>query len=130
MKLATFNLNGIRARLPRLIEWLDREKPEIACLQELKCADESLPIAESVDSIEYDDDARKGPKFSFDAVEEEMTVLAHVGPEYSWQELENFLSSTKRTQACESVGYSVVVMIWIFCRVFSRATLMLIVRIS
>jgi exodeoxyribonuclease-3 len=46
MKLATFNVNGIRARLPRLIEWLEREKPDIACLQELKCADESLPIAD------------------------------------------------------------------------------------
>src|SRR4051795_6400924 len=46
MKLATYNVNGIRARLPRLIEWLDREKPEIVCLQELKCADESLPIAD------------------------------------------------------------------------------------
>ena len=46
MKLATFNVNGIRARLPRLIEWLDREQPDIACLQELKCADEALPIAE------------------------------------------------------------------------------------
>jgi exodeoxyribonuclease-3 len=46
MKLATYNLNGIRARLPRLIEWLEREKPDIACLQELKCADESLPIAD------------------------------------------------------------------------------------
>jgi exodeoxyribonuclease-3 len=44
MKLATFNLNGIRARLPRLLEWLEREKPDIVCLQELKCADESLPI--------------------------------------------------------------------------------------
>jgi exodeoxyribonuclease-3 len=46
MKLATFNLNGIRARLPRLIEWLDTEKPEIVCLQELKCADELLPIGD------------------------------------------------------------------------------------
>lgn len=46
MKLASYNLNGIRARLPRLIEWLDREKPEVVCLQELKCADESLPIAD------------------------------------------------------------------------------------
>src|SRR5215210_4916 len=44
MKLATFNLNGIRARLPRLLEWLEREKPDVACLQELKCADEALPI--------------------------------------------------------------------------------------
>ncbi len=46
MKLATFNLNGIRARLPRLLEWLAREQPDVACLQELKCADESLPIAD------------------------------------------------------------------------------------
>ena len=46
MKIATYNLNGIRARLPRLIEWLEREQPDVACLQELKCADESLPIAD------------------------------------------------------------------------------------
>ena len=46
MKLSTYNLNGIRARLPRLLEWLEREKPDIACLQELKCADESLPIGD------------------------------------------------------------------------------------
>ena len=46
MKLATFNVNGIRARLARLVEWLERERPEIVCLQELKCADEALPIAD------------------------------------------------------------------------------------
>jgi exodeoxyribonuclease-3 len=46
MKIASYNLNGIRARLPRLIEWLERETPEVVCLQELKCADESLPIAD------------------------------------------------------------------------------------
>ena len=46
MKLATFNVNGIRARLPRLLEWLTREQPDIACLQELKCADEALPIGD------------------------------------------------------------------------------------
>lgn len=44
MKVASFNLNGIRARLPRLIEWLEREQPDVVCLQELKCADESLPV--------------------------------------------------------------------------------------
>ncbi len=46
MRLATFNINGIRARMPRLLEWLDRDKPDIVCLQELMCADESLPIAD------------------------------------------------------------------------------------
>ena len=46
MKLVTFNINGIRARMPRLLEYLEREQPEVACLQELKCADDSLPIGE------------------------------------------------------------------------------------
>jgi exodeoxyribonuclease-3 len=46
VKLATYNLNGIRARLPRLLEWLAREQPDLVALQELKCADESLPIAD------------------------------------------------------------------------------------
>jgi exodeoxyribonuclease-3 len=46
VRLTTYNLNGIRARLPRLLEWLEREKPDVVCLQELKCADESLPIAD------------------------------------------------------------------------------------
>jgi exodeoxyribonuclease-3 len=44
MKIATFNTNGIRARLPRLLEWLEREQPDVACLQELKCADDALPV--------------------------------------------------------------------------------------
>ena len=46
MKIASFNINGIRARMPRLLEWLEREQPAIACLQELKCADEALPIGD------------------------------------------------------------------------------------
>ncbi len=46
MKLVTFNINGIRARMPRLIEYLAREQPEVVCLQELKCADEALPISD------------------------------------------------------------------------------------
>lgn len=52
MKLVTFNINGIRARLPRLIEYLQREQPDIACLQELKCADEALPIRE-IEAVGY-----------------------------------------------------------------------------
>ena len=35
MKIVTFNINGIRARLPRLVEYLQREQPDAACLQEL-----------------------------------------------------------------------------------------------
>ncbi|MPW16860.1 exodeoxyribonuclease III [Paraburkholderia sp. CNPSo 3157] len=46
MKLATFNINGIRSRLPALLEWLKREAPDVVCLQELKTPDASFPKAE------------------------------------------------------------------------------------
>jgi exodeoxyribonuclease-3 len=45
MKIATYNVNGIGSRLPRLLEWLDRESPDIACLQELKAPDQKFPLA-------------------------------------------------------------------------------------
>ncbi len=45
MKIATFNVNGITARLPRLLEWLAETSPDIACLQELKTSDETFPVA-------------------------------------------------------------------------------------
>ncbi len=46
MKIVSYNLNGIRARLPRLVEYLDEEKPAVVCLQELKCQDDAFPIEE------------------------------------------------------------------------------------
>lgn len=46
MRIATFNINGIKARLPRLLEWLAETRPDVACLQEIKTADEGFPVAE------------------------------------------------------------------------------------
>lgn len=46
MKIATFNINGINGRLPRLLEWLGESAPDIVCLQELKAPDERFPEAE------------------------------------------------------------------------------------
>ncbi|BEQ13374.1 exodeoxyribonuclease III [Desulfoferula mesophila] len=43
--LATFNVNGIRARLPLLLDWLKKASPEVACLQETKVTDEDFPTA-------------------------------------------------------------------------------------
>ncbi|CAM3941604.1 Exodeoxyribonuclease III [Pseudomonas reidholzensis] len=45
LKIATFNINGIRSRLPALLAWLEREQPDIACLQELKAPDKDFPRA-------------------------------------------------------------------------------------
>lgn len=46
MKIATYNVNGIKSRLPNLLEWLDREQPDVACLQELKALDGVFPQVE------------------------------------------------------------------------------------
>lgn len=46
IRIATFNVNGIRSRLPHLLEWLRREQPDIACLQELKSLHEAFPVGE------------------------------------------------------------------------------------
>ena len=46
MKLVTYNVNGIKARLPRLLEYLAEQQPDIVCLQELKSSDDTFPIAE------------------------------------------------------------------------------------
>jgi exodeoxyribonuclease-3 len=53
MKIVTYNLNGIRARLPRLLEYLEEQKPDALCLQEIKCADDAFPI-EDLRSAGYD----------------------------------------------------------------------------
>jgi len=46
MKIATWNVNSIRVRLPRLIPWLRRTEPDVVCLQETKVIDEDFPAAE------------------------------------------------------------------------------------
>lgn len=46
MKIASFNINGVRARLPRLLEWLEETRPTVACLQEIKTQDDGFPAAE------------------------------------------------------------------------------------
>jgi exodeoxyribonuclease-3 len=52
MKIASFNINGIKARLPRLLEWLEETRPSVACLQEIKTQDEGFP-AEEFEKIGY-----------------------------------------------------------------------------
>ena len=46
MRIATFNINGIGSRLPRLLEYLEEKKPDVVCLQELKAPQERFPLAE------------------------------------------------------------------------------------
>ncbi|HEY2884967.1 MAG TPA: exodeoxyribonuclease III [Rhizomicrobium sp.] len=44
MRIATYNVNGVNGRLPRLLEWLRETSPDIVCLQELKTDDSKFPV--------------------------------------------------------------------------------------
>jgi exodeoxyribonuclease-3 len=52
MKIATYNVNGINARLPILLRWLEETKPDVACLQELKAPQEKIP-ASAIEAAGY-----------------------------------------------------------------------------
>jgi exodeoxyribonuclease III len=45
MKIATFNINGVRARIETVTEWLDERRPDVALLQEIKSVDDAFPRA-------------------------------------------------------------------------------------
>jgi exodeoxyribonuclease-3 len=46
MKLATWNVNSLKVRLPHLLDWLAAREPDVMCLQETKTEDASFPLAE------------------------------------------------------------------------------------
>ena len=52
MKVATFNVNGVKGRLPRLVEWLEETRPDVACLQEIKTGDATFP-SEAIEAAGY-----------------------------------------------------------------------------
>jgi exodeoxyribonuclease-3 len=46
MKLATWNVNSLKVRLPHLLDWLATQAPDVVCLQETKLTDDAFPLAE------------------------------------------------------------------------------------
>src|SRR5439155_23796044 len=42
MRIATWNVNSVKQRVPRLLPWLDQRRPDVVCLQETKLADEAF----------------------------------------------------------------------------------------
>jgi len=44
MKIATWNINGVKARLDGAVTWLKESSPDIACFQEIKCTNEAFPV--------------------------------------------------------------------------------------
>ena len=53
MKIATWNVNSLKVRLPHVLEWLEANEPDVLCLQETKLTDENFPI-EPIRAAGYD----------------------------------------------------------------------------
>jgi exonuclease III len=45
MKIATWNVNGLRARQTQILDWLASEQPDVVCLQEIKASEDQLTFA-------------------------------------------------------------------------------------
>jgi len=52
MRIATWNVNSVRQRLDHLISWLGETRPDIACLQEIKCTDDAFP-RQAIEALGY-----------------------------------------------------------------------------
>ncbi len=52
MRIASFNINGVKARLPALLKWLEEASPDVALLQEIKSVDEGFP-REPIEDLGY-----------------------------------------------------------------------------
>jgi len=50
MRIATWNVNSLTVRLPRVLDWLEQRQPDVLCLQETKQADAKFPHAELADA--------------------------------------------------------------------------------
>lgn len=53
MRIASWNVNSIRARENRVLNWLDQHQPDVLCLQELKCLEEEFPF-DGFDQLGYE----------------------------------------------------------------------------
>jgi len=52
MRIATWNVNSVNARLPTVLAWMEQANPDVACFQEIKCVDEKFP-REAFESLGY-----------------------------------------------------------------------------
>ncbi len=77
MRIATWNVNSVKQRLPRLLPWLDERRPDVVCLQETKLADEAF------DELLRDELDERGYEFAAhgEAAWNGVAILSRVGLE-------------------------------------------------
>jgi exodeoxyribonuclease-3 len=78
MKIASFNVNGVRARMGIVLDWIAKEKPSVLCIQETKVQDEDFPVAPlqdlSLHPLHWGQKAYNGVAIISDSEPEEVRV--------------------------------------------------------
>ena len=63
MKIATWNVNSVLARLPQVLRWLEAAQPDVLCMQETKCIDDKFP-REAFTELGYSSEAFGQPTYN------------------------------------------------------------------
>jgi len=101
MKLATWNVNSLKVRLPHLLDWLAKHSPDAMCLQETKCEDSKFPAAE-IEAAGYWW-VHEGQK-TYNGV----AILAKERPSRVTRGIAGFADAHKRVIAADVLGTRVV----------------------
>ena len=99
--MATWNVNSVGARLPRLLDWLEQRSPDVVALQETKCADEAFPHADlkalGYEAMHVGDGRWNG-----------VAILSRVGLEPVSPQLADYPEPRYATARCDGLGVTSV----------------------
>jgi len=101
MKIATWNVNSLKVRLPHLLDWLAENRPDVLCLQELKLEDKAFPEAEIRAAGYY-------AAFSGQKTYNGVAILASSPPEDILCGIPGFIDEQKRLIAATVAGVRIV----------------------
>jgi len=101
MKIATWNVNSLRVRLHQLLDWLDANRPDVVCLQELKLEDKAFPEEEIRAAGYY-------AAFSGQKTYNGVAILASSPPEDVMRGIPGFADEQKRLIAATIKGIRIV----------------------
>jgi len=79
MKVATWNVNSVRTRIQSITKWLDEAKPDVVCLQEIKCQDEQFPLSE-FEALGYNCAVHGQKSYNGVAILSKYVIIRHNSP--------------------------------------------------
>src|SRR4249920_2978959 len=101
MKIATWNVNSLKVRLPQVLDWAGRHRPDVLCLQETKVENEKFPVAE-IRAAGYE------PLFNGQKTYNGIGIISLAGAREMVKEIPGFEDPQKRVLAATISGVRVI----------------------